>query len=328
MKPIAFLLALALPVSVVAAEPVSILINSEKSAVDFLAGSDLVTRYHIGVNVAKPYFWPLYGPGQVPMTRDWPMKKDTPKEATDHPHQKSAWFCHGDVVPVGLKVAPSGDKRVKGVDFWSEGAGHGRMVCVAISSPKPGTIKTYNEWRDSAGLKIMDETRVISLHLVGESRLLVLDIDLHASVCPIIFGDTKEGSMGVRVNEQIRLQNKGERSQMANAAGKIGEKDVWGMSSDWCDYSGAIGGKHAGIAVFDDQKNSARACWHARGYGLMAANPFGRKESGFPAKKGETELVKLDKDAHLKLRYAIFLHAGDAKAGKVAEAYEQFLKLQ
>lgn len=322
------LLFFVLGVPVLADEAVGLRIEPEKNAVEFRIGSDLVTRYFIGESVAKPYFWPLLGPGQVPMTRDWPIKKDTPKEATDHPHQKSAWFCHGDVLPFGLKVAPSKDKRIKGVDFWSEIEGHGRIVVTGISIPKLDTLRTSNEWRDAAGLKIMDEVREISLHLVSGGRLLVLNIDLHASVCPIIFGDTKEGSMGVRVSEQIRLQNKGERSQMVNAEGKSGDKDVWGYASDWCDYSGLIDGKHAGIAVFDDKSNSARSCWHARGYGLMAANPFGRKESGFPAKKNTDDLVKLQKGEHLKLRYGIFLHPGDAKAGKVAEAYEQFLKLR
>ena len=100
------------------------------------------------------------------------------------------------------------------------------------------------------------------------------------------------------------------------------------MLSDWCDYSGDIGGKRAGIAVFDAATNQPRAAWHSRGYGLMAANPFGRAESGFPARKGQHDLVKLGKGEHLKLRYGIFLHAGDAREGKVAEAYEQFSKMK
>ena len=56
----------------------------------------------------------------------------------------------------------------------------------------------------SDGTKIMDETRVIRFLDFGKARLVVLEIDLHASVCPITFGDTKEGSMGIRINDQIR----------------------------------------------------------------------------------------------------------------------------
>ena len=86
-----------------------------------------------------------------------------------------------------------------------------------------------------------------------------------------------------------------------------------------------IGGKTAGIAVFDDPGNKQAACWHARGYGLMAVNPFGRAGS-FPSQRGKTDLVKLAKGEPLKLRYGILLHAGDTKEGKVAEAFEGFKK--
>src|SRR5207244_1924657 len=128
---------------------------------------------------------------------------------------------------------------------------------------------------DAAGTKVLDETRVLTFTPVIGGRLIVVGIDLVASVCPITFGDTKEGSFGARVNDQIRLTAKGEHSQLVNADGKSGEGAVWGMLSDWCDYSGDIDGKRAGIAIFDAPTNKPRAAWHSRGYGLMAANPFG-----------------------------------------------------
>lgn len=311
-----------------AEEPIRVSLTDNKSAAEFRMGSELVTTYHVGENVAKPYFYPVRAPGGVPVTRAWPLESGAPKETRDHVHQKSIWFCHGDIIPEGVKVVPSSDKHVKGVDFWSEAKGHGRIVCVNIDEPKDGSITTRNEWREAGGTKILDETRAISLYSVGSGRLLVLDINLHASVCPIAFGDTKEGAMGVRVRDEIRLAAKGEKSQMVNSLGKSGEKDVWGMPAAWCDYSGEVEGKLAGIAIFDDPKNPAPACWHSRAYGLMAANPFGRDVSGFPALNGRTDLIKLAKDEHLKLRYGVFLHAGDAKEGKVAEEFEQFTKMR
>ena len=69
-----------------------------------------------------------------------------------------------------------------------------------------------------------------------------------------------------------------------------------------------------GITLFDDPGNSSPACWHSRGYGLMAANPFGRDKSGFPSQKGKTELERINRGDTLTLRYAVYAHSGDAKA--------------
>ena len=100
----------------------------------------------------------------------------------------------------------------------------------------------------------------------------------------------------------------------------------WGVKSAWCDYSGPAddAGTIAGIAVFADPANTLDTAWHARNYGLLAANPFGRDHAGFPDRKGKTELVKMKKDGHLKLRYGLFLHTGDVEKGKVAEYYKKF----
>ena len=144
-------------------------------------------------------------------------------------------------------------------------------------------------------------------------------------MAPISFGDTKEGSFGVRVNDAITAA-KG-KGKIENAEGKTGEKDCWGRPSAWCDYSGPINNQTVGITIFDDPKNLSPASWHVRGYGLMAANPFGRGQS-FPGMKGRTDLVHLNRGDHLQLRYGILLHGGDAHAGQVAELYQRYLKLR
>ena len=135
--------------------------------------------------------------------------------------------------------------------------------------------------------------------------------------------------MGVRVPDSFRTAVK-DGGTITSADGKTvppgtkGDLSVWGRPADWHDYSGKVGDKEAGIAVFDDAKNPHRAAWHTRDYGLMSANPFGRDKSGYPSQKGKTDLVKLNKGEHLKLRYAIYTHTGDATAGGVAEAYKAF----
>jgi hypothetical protein len=308
------------------AQPGAVVIKADKDQVDFLVGgTDLVARYHIDADLAKPSFWPLQMPSGKPITR--PPFDPQGRQWKDHPHQKGAWFCHGDVIPEGLPLAHK-IKGVEGVDFWSEAPGHGHIVCAKVEPPQQekehGWIKTFNDWRTADGQLILDEIRVIHLYNFGHAQLFVFDIDLHAGAQPITFGDTKEGSFGIRIHEQ--LQEKGGKGHLENADGKRGEVQCWGRQSAWCDYSGPLDGKMWGLAILDDPSNPYPACWHSRGYGLMAANPFGRARSGFPAVKGKTDLVRLAKGEHLKLRYGLLLHMGDAKDGKVGEYYDQFVK--
>ena len=233
-----------------AAEPANVEVKVAPDDIVFLAGKDLVTRYHFGpksADLSKPYFWPVYAVGDIPLTRAWPMEKGQPQESTDHPHHKSIWFGHGGIIAEGLSVPaeekPAPDKRDKsrggkkdkpraeeGIDFWAEGKGHGRIVCTKVDEPKMdknhGWVTTQNEWRTADGTKVMDETRTIHLYDFGDTRLLVLDIDLHASVAPITFADTKEGSMALRVNDLIRQQ--GGKGTIENADGKKGESECWG----------------------------------------------------------------------------------------------------
>jgi hypothetical protein len=311
-----------------AADAPGVDIKVQKDKVDFLAGGELVGTYHLGEEVAKPYLWPLNAPGGVTVTRGWPMTPKAPNGSADHPHQKSAWFCHGDIIPEGIEVKDK-IKGIVGADFWSEARGHGKIVCTKVGEPKldknHGVLQTHNEWRTADGIKLIDEDRTLHLYDLGKARLLVFDIDMVAAA-PLTFGDTKEGSFGVRVNDTIR-EEKGGNGKLENAEGKTGEPAVWGRKSAWCDYSGTINGKQVGIAILDDPSNPYPACWHSRGYGLMAANPFGRAKSGFPAMKGSDEkLAKLAKGEHLKLRYGILVHTGDARAGEVAKHFETFAK--
>jgi len=308
-------------------EAAGVAIDVTKGQIDFKIGKDLVGSYHTADSVAKPYFWPLNGPTGTPITRAWPMVKGQDGESTDHIHQKSAWFCHGDVIPEGIELKQK-IKGVEGVDFWSETPGHGKIVCTKVGEPKiergHGQVTTTNEWRTADGQKILDETRTIHLYKLDGGKLLVFDIDLHASAVPVTFGDTKEGSFAIRIHDLLREQ-KG-KGKLENAEGKAGEKEVWGQQSNWCDYSGLLDGKTVGLAILADPNNPIATCWHSRGYGLMGANPFGREKAGFPAMKGKKDLVKLAKGEHLKLRYGILIHNGDAKDGKVADVYKEFVK--
>ncbi len=305
------------------AQPERVAVSINKGAVVFrIDGKEAGTYRTEGFS--KPILWPVYAPGQISVTRDWPMGDATPGGSKDHPHQQSIWFCHGDVIPKGIDLKAK-VKGVDGVDFWSLSEGHGNIVCTDVKKGKLGPtwagIDTTNEWRTSDGVKILDERRIVALHDLGQAWLWVFDIDLTASVCPIQFGDTKEGAMAVRVHDHLR--EKGGSGTIHNADGKTTEKECWGQKSAWCDYSGTLQGKNVGIAILDDSHNPVASCWHARNYGLMAANPFGRKKSAFPAVKDNAQLVELTKGEHLRLRYGVLIHAGKAN---VVGIYEEFVK--
>ena len=290
---------------------------SQDGVVSFKLGTAEVTRYHAHSKVAKPYFWPVITPGGVAVTRDWPMVPDA-KEAKDHKHQKSAWFCHGDVVLEGHQAPKR--KGIEGVDFWSEETGHGTIVATAIAKPTPSgqgsvTVRTSNIWKDSTGKAILTEARTLVFRSRDASSwVMEVTSEITASEGGIVFEDTKEGSFGVRVRDD--LTEKPGKGVLTNAEGLKGEKNLWGKKSAWCDYSGPTGGKVAGVAIVTHPDNKYPTCWHARGYGLMAANPFGRSKSGFPDMKGRTDLVKLAKGETLKLTYAMVVHDGDAEAAK------------
>src|SRR5271163_3393653 len=82
----------------------TVAITVEKGHIDFRCGPDLAASYITDANQPRPYFWPLHGPRGLVLTRGWPMEKPGPGEMTDHVHHRSAWFCHGDVIPEGLEL--------------------------------------------------------------------------------------------------------------------------------------------------------------------------------------------------------------------------------
>ena len=314
-----------------AADPaVSVVADPAADAVEFRAGTRVVTRYQYRgtvpaaggdkrVPLAKPVFYPLMTPAGVPVTRGWPLEVAPAGGSTDHPHHKSVWFGHGEVTPAGGVSA----------DFWTEGPGHGVERCDAVGrpvrlSPTHAAVETKNTWLTAAGVALLTETR--TLHVVslpaGGGHLIGLDLTLTA-VVPVTFGDTKEGTLGVRVPDAFALTRPagGTVTSATGSAARAPANDdlpLWGEAADWHDYAGVVGGKPAGVAVFDHPANRPRAAWHTRAYGLLAANPFGRAGSGFPSQRGVTAVVTLAKGETLRLRYAVLAHDGGAAAAAAA----------
>ncbi len=270
------------------------------------------SAYHFE-GAPRPYLYPLLGPNQLAMTRNWPMK-DVPNEEHDHPHHRSLWFAFGSV---------------NGVDFWSDGAKSGKTIhdkfLTVESDKKIGVIKSLNNWVSLEGKKICTDVRTIRIHSTGsEERIVDFEITLNASEGDITFGDTKEGMMALRLAETMRVKGKVAQGHIRNSEGVI-DGDTWGKRAKWCDYYGPVEGKTVGVAMFDNPKNPRfPTWWHVRDYGLFAANPFGLHDfEKQPAGAGD---MRIPAGGSITFRYRILLHSGDTDHAKVAEKYEAYIK--
>lgn len=265
---------------------------------------------------AKPILFPIHGPGGVPMTRSWPIVTDEPDEPHDHPHHESLWFTHGDV---------------NGIDFWTHKPDEAdrrpevRQTAIELRESE-GTIESQNEWRQPDGTVVMTDSRHIRFWAdnVGEAagppaRGLDYDIRLRADHGPVVLGDTKEGTMAIRVHHVLQVED---LSGSHGAAGMIvnseGERDgeAWGRPARWVDYSGTIEGRPVGIAIFDHPGNLRHPTrWHARGYGLFAANPLCVHGFG-DGPRGSGSHTIPDR-GELRLRYRFVFHEGDARSANL-----------
>ena len=110
---------------------------------------------------------------------------------------------------------------------------------------------------------------------------------------------------------------------MTCADGKQKEAQCWGTRADWMDYSGTVAGQKVGIAIMDYPENPGHPTyWHARGYGLFAANIFGR--NAFTNKKEPEGTVTLKPGEKLRFRYRVVIHPGTLADAKLPELYKAY----
>lgn len=273
-------------------------------------GGELFSEYYYQ-GYAKPFLYPIIGPDNCPMTRNWPMK-EAENEAHDHPHQKSLWFTHGEV---------------NGIDFWGEEKGSGRTVHEKFTEIKSGrdagVIQAQDQWVGNDGKVICTDDRTVRIYnRPNRERLFDFEITLHASHGPVVFGDTKEGTMGVRLAETMRVHGKVGHGHIVNSEG-VRDDATWGKRAAWCDYYGPVNGRVVGVAIFDEPRNPRHPTWwHVRDYGLFAANPFGSHY--FENKPAGAGNFTIPAGQSATFRYRFYLHEGDEQQGKVAEHYREY----
>jgi hypothetical protein len=100
--------------------------------------------------------------------------------------------------------------------------------------------------------------------------------------------------------------------------------NIWGKRSNWVDYMADIEGEKVGVAMFDHPKNPRHPTrWHARDYGLFAANPFCEGEMDKNQPKGAGDFT-LKAGQSITFRYRIWVHEGSGDAAKIAARFTEF----
>lgn len=291
--------------------PVFELVTSSDAITVRLNGA-LFTRY-ITQSGKKPILWPVIGPTGKTMTRAYPMRDTAGESTMDHPHHRSIWFGHGSV---------------NGIDFWSEANGSGTIRHVDIlhmqSSPEPFFV-VKNEWLSEDGTKVCTDYREIRFGADDQRRWIDFDVTfVNDTTTPVTFGDTKEGTFGVRVTDEMRV-DQGLGGMIVNSLGAK-NKDAWGTTASWVDYHGPVSKEWVGIAVLN-HPSSFRfpTYWHVRTYGLLAANVFG--VHNFKNSRQENGAFVLQPGQRIPLYYRVILHRGDEKQGRIPEAFAEYVKV-
>ncbi|MBA62589.1 MAG: hypothetical protein CMJ76_09515 [Planctomycetaceae bacterium] len=302
---IAATLVLSLPPAVMAD---IFMIKQVDGGLEVIKDGKLLTRY-LTKSGAKPVLWPLIGPHGNEITRAYPMRDAGEHERNDHVHHRSFWFTHGNV---------------NGVDFWAETEGHGNIIHKGFTIAKGGdtaVIETKNDWVDSKGKKVCEDVRRLTFGKSGGAYWIDFDTTVTASEGELLFGDTKEGSFGVRVAGTMKVTSK--------MGGKIvnqqGDEDLqaWGKASPWVDYVGPVKGNTVGIAIMNHPTSFRYPTyWHVRTYGLFTANPFGLHH--FKNSNDVDGSHKMAKGETMKLRYRVYVHKGDTEAAKIAAQFKVY----
>ena len=262
----------------------------------------------------RPYLYPLLGPGGAPLTRGYPMDP-RPGEAHDHPHHQSFWFAHG---------------RVDGFDFW-HGTDAGERIQLdelegaRIAPDGAAQVDARFSWRvgEGEGRALMIERRSMRFHASTDARRIDVELQLTpAGDASVVFGDTKEGSFALRLAPTLRLQGKVAAGSAVNSAGQE-DGAVWGKRAAWVAYNGPVGDEEFTVAIFDHPNNLRHPTWwHARNYGLFAANPFGIHDfDGEPAGAGDYELAPGEE---LVLRYSVLLLRGERTPAQLAALWDSY----
>ena len=317
---------------------VQLVVKEADRRVDVLVDGQPFTSYIWPTTLKKPVLYPLRTSAGTVVTRGYPLEPRA-GERVDHPHHVGLWLNHGDV---------------NGLDFWNnseaipakDAAKYGTIVHRAVKStkggPDRGELQVTMDWMTPEGKALLREDTTFVFHAGPGLRAVDRFTTLTALDQRVVFNDSKEGMIGLRVTRALeqpsdkaeiftdaggkatavaKLDNTGVTGRYTSSEGKTGDA-VWATRAPWTMLSGTIGSEPVTIAILDHPKNPTYPTyWHARGYGLFAANPFGAK--AYTDGKTETSFA-LEPKQSVSLKHRILILSGPTTPQQLEAQYKKF----
>lgn len=285
--------ALALSSLAIAQKGVVLTPNETEKKIDVtIDGKPFTSYFYPGPDVLKKaVLYPLLTAQGTEITRGWPIKPRT-GERVDHPHHVGMWLNY---------------ESVNAHDFWNNSTKvdhakhtYGTIVHTGITKMKSGknegTLTVTADWLDKKGGLMLTETTTYIFK--GDATTRTVDrITTLTAKTEVVFKDVKDGMFAIRVARQLEHPSTGP-SEFTDAYGvvtKVSSMDntgitgsyrtsegvegdnVWSTRGRWCNLRGKIGDETINVVILDHPKNVGYPTyWHARGYGLFAANPLGQ----------------------------------------------------
>lgn len=308
-------------------EQVEVKASAKENKIDIWIGGKPFTSFLYPDTLEKPVLYPLTAANGTVVTRGFPL---APKagEPTDHPHHIGLWFNF---------------ENVNGLDFWNNSYAipaskkpvYGWIRTdriVQTKSGKTGLLTYHANWTKQNKIVLLEETTRFEFSGTANQRIVDRITTLKADTV-VVFNDAKDGMLGLRLAHELQIPTnedqkftdnkgnvtvvKGGTDHLANgnyitSAGKTGN-DAWSTRGVWCKVFGKMGADSVSITIFDHPGNpNYPTFWHARGYGLFAANPLGEKI--FTNGKSEKNLT-LKKGESVTFRYRVVITSGTATIG-------------
>lgn len=343
LKGISLLALSAISLTSVAQKKYAISERPDEQRVDITVDGKPFTSYIYPDDLMKPILYPLRTSKGTLVTRGWPLDP-RPGERVDHPHHVGMWFNYGNV---------------NGLDFWNNSTAipedkkkdYGTIKHVAVKNKeinRDGAIlEVEKDWQTPEGKTLISETTKYTFSEVDNQRSIEMDSKLTAQDEDVSFADNKEGLLGIRIarelehpskNPEIFTDANGNPTKVAalnndKVTGKyrssegIEGDNVWGTRAHWVNLMGKINNEPISILILDNNKNIGYPTyWHARGYGLFAANPLGQKEF---SKGKETLNFNLKAGESVNFKYKVIINSGSNLTDNEAfKAFNDFVGKQ